>query len=122
MTDVPIYDIVIHQGEDWSETYVYEDDNGTAQDITGYKAKLQLRDRPGGTLYLELSSENGGVLIDGPNGEISPTMTSAVSDALKFQTAYHDMFLIDTDSKRHYLFRGKTTVTRRIADPSTPVA
>ncbi len=56
----------------------------TPIDITGYEAVLQARNIRG-DLMLDLSTSNGGIAIDGPNGRLtlsaSPTLTNQVTMA-----------------------------------------
>lgn len=54
-------------------------------DITGYTAKLQLRTFPSSVnAVLTLTTENGGITLDGPNGAIAihatATQTGAIND------------------------------------------
>lgn len=57
-------------------------------DITGSSAVLQARDRHG-ALMLDLSTANGGIAVDGPNGRLSvsgsPEITAAVSTSGVFE-------------------------------------
>lgn len=48
-------------------------------DITGYQAALQARSANGG-LMLDLSTANGGIVIDGPNGKLSFLAAPAITD------------------------------------------
>lgn len=60
----------------------------TPIDITGYSASLQARSADGG-LLLDLSTSNGGITIDGPNGKLSlsapATTTSLVSKVGRYE-------------------------------------
>jgi|GEM_PF-1295348 len=51
-------------------------------DITGYQASLQARSQ-NGTILLDLSTANGGITLDGPNGKLSllasPALTNQVA-------------------------------------------
>jgi hypothetical protein len=47
----------------------YKDNVGSAINLTGASAKLQVRDTKGGTkLAFTLTSPSGGITIDAPNG------------------------------------------------------
>jgi hypothetical protein len=60
----------------------------TPIDITGYSASLQARDRLG-ALMLDLSTSNGGIVIDGPNGTLTfaadPALTDQVITAGRYE-------------------------------------
>ena len=58
------YNTVIDQGATWLLTVTYENPNGTAINITGYTAALQLRSLPSDpTAVLTLTTANGGITI-----------------------------------------------------------
>ena len=57
-------------------------------DITGFSASLQARSSDG-TLMLDLSTSNGAIVIDGPNGKLSfkasPAITQQVDKAGRYE-------------------------------------
>lgn len=56
-------------------------------DITGFAAALQARDRHG-ALMLDLSTDNGGITVDGPNGRLSVSGSPAVTGAVTASGVY----------------------------------
>lgn len=56
-------------------------------DITGYQARFQARSR-GDDLMLDLSTDNGGIVVDGPNGNLSFSASPALSDQVKTAGRY----------------------------------
>jgi len=60
----------------------------TPIDITGFSASLQARSADG-ALMLDLSTGNGGIVIDGPNGKLSfkasPVITQQVHKAGRYE-------------------------------------
>ncbi|MEM1944163.1 MAG: hypothetical protein QXX57_00270 [Nitrososphaerota archaeon] len=65
------YDFYINQGTTWSVSLTYKDDEGVPIDISNYTAKMQVRPSvESSRVLLELSTENGKISIDGPNGRI----------------------------------------------------
>ena len=70
-------------------------------DISGCQASLQSRDAQG-NLMLDLSTGNGGIVIDGPNGKLSfsasPTITGQVKKAgyyeVEMTTAGGDVYRV----------------------------
>ena len=73
----------------------------TPLDITGYSVRLQARDHLG-VLILDLSTSNGGITIDGPNGTLSfnaaPALTDQVVTAGRYEvemtTAAGDVYRV----------------------------
>jgi len=51
-------------------------------DITGYQATLLARSLDG-TLMLDLSTSNGGIVIDGVNGKLSFSASPTITDQVK---------------------------------------
>jgi hypothetical protein len=64
-------------------------------DITGFAAVLQARDRRG-ALMLDLSTANGGIAVDGPNGRLSISGGPAVTDAVTASGVYEIEMTTDT--------------------------
>ncbi|MFM7980729.1 MAG: hypothetical protein ACKPKO_15555, partial [Candidatus Fonsibacter sp.] len=61
----------------------YKDATDVPIDLTGASAKLQVRDTKGGSkLALTLTSPSGGIVIDGPNGRLTITMTPTQTNKL----------------------------------------
>jgi len=54
----------------------------TPIDITGYTASLQARGLDG-NLLLDLSTSNGGITIDGPNGKLSLSASPAATSLVR---------------------------------------
>ena len=77
----------------------------TPIDITGYQAALQARNLAG-SLMLDLTTANGGIVIDGPNGKLSfsagPEITNQVTNAgryeLEMTTAAGDVYRVISGS------------------------
>lgn len=64
---------------DWEETWlVKQADATTPVNLTGYKARMQLRDRVTGALMLDLSSDIGNLVITPLTGQIALHVTSDV--------------------------------------------
>ena len=65
------YDFYINQGTTWSVSLTYKDDQGVPIDLSNYTAKMQIRlSVESSKVLLELSTTNGKITIDGPNGRI----------------------------------------------------
>jgi hypothetical protein len=63
------YDIVIYQGATYYDPFAIEAPDGTTYDLStvgdGYTVgRLTIRDAPGGDAIVELTTDNGGVVID----------------------------------------------------------
>ncbi len=114
MSEVNTYNIKIHQGETWTMILTVKDENGIAKNLTGYTGKMQIRDKPGGTVYKELATSPGtGMTINGTYGEVELALTATETAALKFRKAVYDIY-IQTGTNVTYLLKGDTTVEARV--------
>lgn len=65
------YDFYINQGTTWSVSLTYKDEVGNPVDLSNYTAKMQVRPSvESQKVLLELSTQNGKISIDGPNGRV----------------------------------------------------
>lgn len=73
-----IYNITMDQGAQWTLTVVYDNNNGTPIDLTGYTARMQVRPKFGAdNAVLTLSSVSGGIVITPLTGTLNLTATTA---------------------------------------------
>jgi hypothetical protein len=74
----------------------------------GTLAKMQVRaDVSSNVVLLELTTENGGILVDAPGAIVTITMTSAITKALVFERAVYDLTLIYPDAEEETIVEGK---------------
>lgn len=101
----------IEQRATFTKTLFYKDKFKKPIKLTGFTARMQARDS-GGALLLELSTENGRLVIDPAAGKITMKLTPAETTALDFDTALYDLLLIapgDIEDKR--LMEGRITLS-----------
>lgn len=67
----------IDQGADWFATVFYKNPDGTPINMLGFSAALQIRSFPQDTTaVLTLTTDNGGITIDGMEGQVNIHATS----------------------------------------------
>lgn len=78
-------DIHIDQGETWSFTYTHAS-GGSPVDLTGYTARMAVRDVIGGAIYAYLSTgadaDGGTITLGGALGTVTLSMTAAETTSL----------------------------------------
>jgi hypothetical protein len=80
MTDVHVF--VVEQGANWTATIACKNEDGTIRNLTGASVRMDVRIHPESTQTLvELSTTNGRIAVDLPNGIITLQLT-AVETAL----------------------------------------
>lgn len=76
----------IRQGETWSFAFTWLDSAGSAIDLTGYMARMAVRDGYGGSLEAYLSdgsdADGGTIALGGALGTVTLSMTAVESAAL----------------------------------------
>lgn len=108
------YDIKFKQGETFNPTWTYKI-AGVAVNLTGYTARLQMRDATGTLIGAELNTSNGGITLGGSAGTISPLVTSTASASIDPIEGAWDLLLIAPSStSQNYLLEGNVAVLPRI--------
>ncbi len=82
-------------------------------DLTGAKARMQIRAGLGSALLLELNTENGGLAITGP-GTLTRTMSAAQTAALTWTEAVYDLEVEYADGTVQRYLQGAVTVSREV--------
>lgn len=79
-----IYNITIEQGADWRLYFVWKDVLGEPRNLTGWSARMQIRDNYGAkTPLLDLSSANGSITIGDESGTVSIVVSSELTQSVK---------------------------------------
>lgn len=86
----------IQQGATWEQSVeVVEPDEVTPSDLNGYTARMMIKaSRDDATALLELTTENGGIVIDGADGVITLTIGATATEAIEWSRAIYDLELV----------------------------
>lgn len=114
MSEVNTYNMHIYQGETWVCTLTIKDDNHIPVILTDYTAKMQVRDKAGGTLLKELATGGNGITITAASGEIALAMTAAETAALRFREGVYDLFIYSLSNTGTPLLKGRFIVAQRV--------
>jgi hypothetical protein len=76
------YNTVIDQGADWYINFTYKNPNGTAINLTGYTAALQVRTSPLALTAVLTLTSGSGITITGASGLIEVHATAAQTAAI----------------------------------------
>lgn len=82
-------------------------------DLTGAKARMQIRAGLGGALLLELTTENDGLAITGP-GTLIRTLSAAQTAALTWTDGVYDLEVEYADGTVQRYLQGAVTVSREV--------
>jgi uncharacterized protein YndB with AHSA1/START domain len=105
----------VDQNATFSFIVEYKDDNGNAIDLTGASAKMQVRDVKGGTkLAVTLTSPSGGIVINGPLGKVTVTLTPTQTNKLFYPKSVYDIMVVDSNANKIKLLEGFITLNRSV--------
>jgi hypothetical protein len=108
--DTPRHDIEIHQGATFSLGFAYLDPAGVPIDLTGWTARMQVRDRVGGKVLADLSTENGSITIDPLVGRLQVTIARTVTRQMPTGLAIYDLFIVSPDDFAIKFLEGEVKV------------
>jgi len=109
------YNFVIDQGANWFLTVVYKDSTGTAINLTGYTAALQIRDTyADSTTDLSLTSPSGGITITGATGTIAITATAVQTAAIAAGSYVYDLEITSSGGIVTRLIQGKISLSPQV--------
>jgi hypothetical protein len=87
-----VRDITIEIGSVWDSPLVLMA-NGQPYDLTGAQARMHIRDMDG-NLLIELSTENGCLLIDAIRGRLDRRLLATASQGVTVEKGLYDMEII----------------------------
>ncbi len=83
-----LYDITIEQGADWRLVLTWKDAAGDPMQLNGYTGRMQVRETWNSkTKIFELTTGNGGIVLDAANGGITLHLPAAVTTAYQVNPA-----------------------------------
>lgn len=111
-----IYDITIEQGANLSLPLTWKDGNGDPVDITGYSARMQIRENfDSDDFIVSLTSDaGGGIMLGGAAGTVTIAMSAALTASLAQVDAVYDLELISVSGFVTRLTQGRVFISREV--------
>lgn len=82
--------LIIQQGADFSHVLGLQNSDGTVFVLTGYSAKMQVREVVGSAvILLELSTTNNRIAINGLAGQMTLTLANALTTAMTWRSGVY---------------------------------
>ena len=119
------YSFVIEQGATTNFQINWNDESGSAVNLTGYHARMQIRPQVEGSdiilsLSSSLKSDNTGINLSGSNfitplasGSIGIYISAVSSSALNFGEAFYDLELVKGNEVTR-LLEGKVKLSKNV--------
>lgn len=84
-------------------------------DLTGYTARMQIREKLDSTTVIkELTTENGGIVIDTVKSQIKMIITAANTTLFTFNSAVYSLEMIAVDGTVTTLVNGTLTLVKEV--------
>lgn len=120
-TASPVYELVVPQGATLRRTFRLRDNAGELIDLTGYSARLQVRERIGDPYtVLDVDSEapspapDGTLTMGGTEGTIALEVPAEVTAALDYDGGVYDLELVSADGVVTRLLQGPAPLDREV--------
>lgn len=110
-----VYDFYIEQGATFNQPLVWKDSSGTAVNVTGYTARMQIRKTVDATtVILTLTTENGRITVGTSNGLITLLVSAADTAALTSFCGVYDLEVISPTGVVTRLLEGQVEVSKEV--------
>lgn len=109
------YDLIIYVGATFTRRVVWKDSLGALIDLTGYTARMQIRQSVRNpAILLTLTTENGGITLGGAAGTVDLLLTSTQTAALTARAGVYDIELIDSTGVVTRLLQGAVEISPEV--------
>lgn len=86
----------------------------TPQDLTGYTARMTVRDRVGGTVLSTLTSATNEIVLDVAAFTITLTLSPAVTAAFTWTKGVYDLELVSSTGRVTRILSGTVTLSKEV--------
>ena len=109
------YDFTIYQGATFSRQLTWKDESDTEVDLTGYTARLHIRESVDAeSAFITLTTENGGIALGGAAGTITLSIIAASTAALTQTSGVYDLELISGGGLVTRLMQGEILISKEV--------
>lgn len=107
------YDFTIEQGATLKTDFIWRDDAGALVNLTGATARMQIRPNVSSEeILLELTTENGGLILGGETGKVTMLITAAQSSLMVRGGVYDLEIVIGSVVTR--LLQGTVAISKEV--------
>ena len=109
------YNFEIEQGTSLIKSIVWKDSNGVVVNLTGYTARMQIRETvDSDAVLLELSTDNGNITITPTQGKITLEFSPTDTSGEWWTRGRYDLELTSGSDFVTRLLKGKVTLSKEV--------
>lgn len=109
------YNILIEQGATFQLHIVYKDSNDAPVNLTGYTARMQVRQKySDATALLTLTTANGAITLGGALGTIDVVAAADLTDEITARCGVYDLELQSPSGVVTRLIEGAVTISPEV--------
>lgn len=110
-----IYDITVEQGATFRFEVTWKDSAGTPVNLTGYSARMQVRETyESEDIIISFTSSGGSIALGGSLGTIVVTGSAIDTAKIPMTTGVYDLELQASNGVVTRLLQGKAMITREV--------
>lgn len=108
-------DLRMYQGKRFEQPVIISEE-GAPKNLTGYTARMQIREwKDSATVLADYTTENGRLLIDGPAGKVTIVVPGSVNAAYGWGDAFYDLEVVDGGGEPGPpILEGKISLVREV--------
>lgn len=106
-------DLLIYQGATFTKNLLYKDSDGNDVDLSGFTARMQIREDYETPVLIELTTQNGRITLNNPTGNIRLSISAEDTEELSFARARYDLELVDNGVVKR-LVQGRVRLDREV--------
>lgn len=108
------YNITINKGETFTRTFTWKDSNGDVIDLTGYTARMQIREELEDTSVIVDLTTGSGITLGGVAGTVKIVIDATTTAAISSGSGVYDIELVNGAEVTRFLegsveFNGNVT-------------
>lgn len=109
------HDITIEQGATFQMSLLWKDSAGDPVNVTGYTARMQVREKvTSTTTLLSLTSDAGDIVLGGTAGTIDVTASATATAAIDEKRGVYDIELVSPGGIVTRLLKGCVTISPEV--------
>lgn len=110
-----VYDFTIEQGTTHRMSFLWEDSDGVAINLTDYTARMQARKAFNAEeVLISATTENGMVALIPATGEVQIELPESITTTFSWSQALYDLELVSDDGTVTRLVQGSITISREV--------